>query len=265
MNNQQLAIVDAKYEYTNQLKKILEQPLYILFLQIYNDNKTSEKQKHNVLIQFQRCLKNIPHWNQLKISETTLKITEKCDWFSDLLTAIFICNVKILTSIKMSTEKRKINIEMPKKETFIHTLCCECAQRFYENTDVFSSKIYKNPGRENKDEVLEIINYSIDETIRKLIPLQNILNNYINNEDPEDDEDAEDAEDIEDTEDTEDAEDAEDTQDVVEPDYTENPEEPEDNEVPEYNDTDPESTPDNEQTKNVTIQDKPVLFHDAED
>ena len=65
-------LVEAKNEYTSQLKKIITPRIYEGFKSIYDDIielSTKELQEHNVqtssvIKTFQKMLKEIPLWNQ---------------------------------------------------------------------------------------------------------------------------------------------------------------------------------------------------------
>ena len=176
--NKESVLVDAKLQYTKQLVSVVENPIYEKLLSLYsNYNKES---KESQLISFQRKLKDIPSWNQNQIDEEVKAITKECPWVEDLLAAIFVSNVKILSSVKLGKSKDKIQLKMPKIDQFIHKLFINIAMSLYCNPYVFSSKNYQNI-KNNKFEVLQIISNITEETIRTMHPFENILENFLGN------------------------------------------------------------------------------------
>lgn len=174
-------IVQAKEEYTIQLNNVLLEPTKRYFLNTfeYVSNKQNEDGKPvNVLIELQKNMKEIPQWNQFKINTEMENITNGCAYFSDLLAAVFVSNVKILTSVKLSKNSKKLQIKMPSNDVFIHSVYIKCAEEIYNNPYIF-----KKPKQVLKDELDKIIIGAIDSTIRTKLPLQNILQNYIGNVD----------------------------------------------------------------------------------
>ena len=99
-------LVEAKKEYTNQLQKILTPRLHEGFKSIYEDiiNLISRELEENkpqtssIVKTFQKTLKDIPQWNQEMIKKEYSRIEKlsNCDYFDNLIEAIFITNTKIL-------------------------------------------------------------------------------------------------------------------------------------------------------------------------
>ena len=173
-------LVDAKNEYTKQFINVLYLPVFQKIETLYENQCENTKNKNDILKNFQICLQEIPYWNKLQIDEVTKQILEECEWFTDLLAAIFITNVKILSSIKMKKGKKNINITMPKCEDFIHKLYSNVAESLYYSPDFFSiNKNGKYPLRKTKHDVIYLIKDAIEITIADLLPFQNILQNYL--------------------------------------------------------------------------------------
>ena len=99
-------LVEAKKEYTNQLQQILAPRLYEGLKSIYDDllialsNEMIENnvQSSSAIKTFQRSLKEIPLWNQdmIKNEYNRIEKLSKCDYFENLLEAVFVTNTKIL-------------------------------------------------------------------------------------------------------------------------------------------------------------------------
>ena len=98
----------AKDEYTKQLNSILAPLIMEGIVSIYNDAKQVENE-HDVIYNFQVLLKTVPQWNTHIISTECERIQKVCDWMHDLVTAVFVTNVKILTSVKIVNKQKQFN------------------------------------------------------------------------------------------------------------------------------------------------------------
>ena len=67
-------------------------------------------------------MNKISDWGNQTIESETKRIIENsnCDWIDDLITAVFISRVKILSSISDNSNPDKINLTIPKTSNFIH-------------------------------------------------------------------------------------------------------------------------------------------------
>jgi hypothetical protein len=166
-------IVEAKSEYTKQLVSTIVDHVYNKITSIYEHIYLEESNKKKVLMEFQKKLKDIPNWNSITVESEVRTITNSCSYFSDLLAAVFVSNVKILTSVKIHSSKRKIKIKMPSNESFIHNVYIRVAEEIYNNPYLYSQKNVLT----NKKDVHAIITISVEDVIRYQLPLKNILEN----------------------------------------------------------------------------------------
>jgi len=184
MDEGNLAIlVDAKTEYTNQLVNIISPNIFVGIKNIYNECKKLYTGS-DVLYEFQLHLSEIPKWNQEVINteyETLIKVS-KCDWLEDLLTAVFVSHTRILTSINFNKNKNKINLKIPKVDHFIHLCYIEVARNFWKNPYLFDDTISKFEYQRNRRDAERIIENTINETIRKQLPVKHILKEYLGSE-----------------------------------------------------------------------------------
>jgi hypothetical protein len=187
MNNINI-LVEAKKEYTNQLQKILTPRLYEGFKSIYEDiinilSKELEENKtqgSSLIKTFQKMLKEIPQWNQEVIKTEYLRIEKlsNCDYFDNLIEAVFITNTKILTSVQINDSKSlNIKISVPQPSHFVHKCYIECSKEIYKNPYIFdqSKNLTPKERHNNLREVLHIIDNSINNAIRDLLPIRDIL------------------------------------------------------------------------------------------
>ena len=184
-------LVDAKTEYTKQLTTILVPFIYDGIKSIYDE--TLEYCRLNddksILMRFQEKLSLIPKWNQDLLSEECIRIMDGsgCDWLDELVTAVFLSHTKILTAIKKNNKKpKKINLKIPKIDHFIHKCYIECAREFWRNPYLYSDKCAQYEYQRNVRESQKIISRTIEETIRKLLPVKNILKEYLGEDEDSD-------------------------------------------------------------------------------
>jgi hypothetical protein len=180
-------LVDAKTEYTKQLTNILVPHIFEGINSIYDETTESCKiiNDNATLMRFQEKLSLIPKWNQDMLTTEYERIMKDsgCDWLDELVTAVFLSHTKILTAIKKSGKKqKKINLKIPKIDHFIHKCYIECAREFWRNPYLFSQKCSQAEYHRNIRESQKIICTTIEETIRKLLPVKNILKEYLGEE-----------------------------------------------------------------------------------
>lgn len=183
-------LVDAKQEYTRQLTNILTPQIFDGLKSVYNRSKKDESDL-SVMMRFQKKLEDVPVWNQDIIDDETDRIIERteCDWLSDLITAVFVSNTKILTAVRVnSNAKNNIDLEIPKETKFIHRCYIESAREIYKNPFLFddSKSVTSSDQQRNMRETLTIIKESIEEAVRKLLPVQSILKQYLTSQDDDD-------------------------------------------------------------------------------
>ena len=175
-------LVDAKTEYTKQLINILKGSMYIAINTIFLISKEeSNINKNMVLKKFQENLSKVPSWNQDIINNNHQLILKHsgCDWLDELITAVFVSHTRILTSINTNKNKGKINLKIPKTTHFIHKCYIDVARYFWKNSYLFDDKLSNYEKQKNRREAENIIEISINETIRKEIPLKHILKEYL--------------------------------------------------------------------------------------
>ena len=171
-------LVAARDEYIEQLKCILVPLILQGFNSIYQDALTISGGE-KIIYKFQELLKEIPKWNQTVLQEESKRIKKKCSYIMDIVTAIFVSNVKILASIRLKGKNENIRVKIPTSDIFIHSIYIETAQQIFYDPFLFYHKT--NEVQKNKRNVIEIIRLSVDETIRQMLPFDNILQEYLAN------------------------------------------------------------------------------------
>jgi len=175
---------EAKNEYSSRLINILT-PLIILGIKsIFSeavDLCIENEENDKYLMTFQNFLSRVPKWNATIIKKETTRIVEdsKCPYLEDLLTCVHITQVKILTSIRVSNQQKKIEIDIPKLEDFIHNVYIDFARKLYSNIYLFEKDIMPLNYQKNMREAEIICRECILKVIRDSMPIEQILRSYM--------------------------------------------------------------------------------------
>ena len=186
-------LVDAKREYTNQLIQAIRPFLLSGMLSIYDEAFNvcqQNKETDLTMLTFQELLGEIPKWNNKLVVEESERIVNdsKCDYLDDLLTAVFVCHTKILTTVRVTNKDRKINLKIPCVENFLHQVYIEMAREFWKHPYLLNPlDVSKLEYQQNLKEAENIIHQCLETTIRRLLPVKDILKDYLVEEDTQDD------------------------------------------------------------------------------
>lgn len=169
---------EAKKEYTQQLVNILKNEIYKGINTLY----VSVKDNNNYLEEFQSKLREIPKWNQDIIDQKYQDFISNsgCDWLEELLQAVFISNTAILTTVKSRNPvQNKIDLTIPKCSRFLHKCYIESAREMFKNPYLFMNDLDYKTTQKNMRDALELISISIENSIRNLLPMRDILRQYL--------------------------------------------------------------------------------------
>lgn len=172
-------IVEAKNEYTAQLTNVLKPLVYSGLLSMYESAIQVSESDDMILYHFQKELKNVPKWNNEVIKEETNRVLEECSYFNELITAVFLSNVRILTSVKIGRVNKKFQLVVPTNDSFIHQVYMHVSKSIYDNPYLFSLKKLNGNITNNIHDVFETIEASVLDTIRRMLPIKNILASYV--------------------------------------------------------------------------------------
>ena len=184
MNNYNTQLlVEAKHEYTNQLILLLKLELYNGIKSMYDAayQYCIDTKSKKILKNFQKMLETTPKWsnNKLNIETERIKNVTNCDFLEDLLTAVFVSHVKVLSSIKYKNVAKNLELQIPTLTNFIHKVYIECAREFWKKPFLFDHRLSNIDIQRNIVDSDRVISESIKETIRKLLPVKDILKEYL--------------------------------------------------------------------------------------
>ena len=133
---------DSKNEWSIRLMNILSGHIIDGFRSIFNEaieicEKNDEPEKY--LMTFQNYLSRIPNWNQTIIDNecNRIKHSSKCDYLEDLITCVHVIQLKILSCVRTNNQNKKIDIDIPNFNHFLHTLYINIARKLYSNIYLF--------------------------------------------------------------------------------------------------------------------------------
>lgn len=140
---------------------------------------TDEMNKY--LMTFQNLLSRIPKWNSNIIEDERKRIVERsgCNYLEDLITCVHIIQLKVLTCIRVGNKQKKIDIDIPKLDPFVHKVYINTARRVYSNVYLFEKNINPLQVQKNARELEMIIQEAILTTIRESIPTEAIIRAYM--------------------------------------------------------------------------------------
>jgi hypothetical protein len=133
------------------------------------------------LMTFQNFLSRVPKWNATIIEQETQRIVDRsgCGYLADLVTCVHIIQLKSLTCMRVGSKQKKVDIDIPQLNDFIHKVYVHCARKLYTNVYLFERGIPPLTTQKNMRETEIIIKECILDSIRESIPLEMILKTYM--------------------------------------------------------------------------------------
>ena len=133
------------------------------------------------LLTFQNLISRVPKWNSSIIETERKRICEKsgCNYLEDLVTCVHIIQLKILTAMRVGQKQKKIDINIPKLDDFIHKCYINAARKIYKNVYLFETVVHPLQVQKNHRELEIIIQEAILNTLRESIPVDAILKAYM--------------------------------------------------------------------------------------
>ena len=162
-------LVTAREEYLSQLMDILIGFCKPVLKKMFHNSQKNAFFGYKYR-EFQEALREIQGWNDVVVNDKVKDLCGQCPYFSELLKAIFVINVKIMSCVKFNPKGKGIKIEIPQLNLFVHKLFIEIGRKFYYEPTLIT---------EPDTEIDDVIESSITELLRKQIPIQQILQEYL--------------------------------------------------------------------------------------
>ena len=171
---------EARNEYLKQLSTWIV-PYMIQFYRNLWTVASREGGQRRAMVVFQEKCAEVPKWNQDLIDENVGKLLDncRCDYLEELMAAVFIAHTKVLIAVRVSSKHKKLQITLPKLDHFIHRIFSECARSFWKAPYLFLDDEKPIEMQKNLLQAEALCNESIASAVRSLLPIKNILNEYL--------------------------------------------------------------------------------------
>jgi hypothetical protein len=133
------------------------------------------------LMTFQNLITRIPKWNATIIETERKRIIEKscCNYLEELVTCVHIIQLKLLTAMRVGQKQKKIDINIPKLDDFIHKAYINVARKIYKNVYLFEISAVPLQVQKHNRELEIIVQECILNAVRESIPIEGILRAYM--------------------------------------------------------------------------------------
>jgi hypothetical protein len=133
------------------------------------------------LMTFQNFITRIPKWNPNIIESERRRIVDKsgCGYLEDLVTCVHIIQLKLLSAIRVGQKQKKIDITIPKLDDFVHKIYINVARKIYKNVYLFELNVPPLQTQKHHRELEIIVQECILNTVRDSIPVEAILQAYM--------------------------------------------------------------------------------------
>ena len=102
-----------------------------------------------------------------------------CGYLEDLITCVHIIQLKSLTCMRVGQKQKKIDIDVPSLDDFIHKVYINVARKVYTNVYLFEKNIMPLQIQKHNRELELIVKESVMNTIRDNVPVDTILRAYM--------------------------------------------------------------------------------------
>ena len=146
-------------------------------VKLCKDNREMDK----YLMTFQNLITRIPKWNGAIIETEKKRIIERsgCSYLEELVTCVHIIQLKLLTAMRVGQKQKKIDINIPKLEDFIHKAYINVARKVYKNVYLFEINVPPLQIQKHNRELEIIVQECILNAVRESIPIEHILKAYM--------------------------------------------------------------------------------------
>lgn len=168
-------LVTARQEYQKQLCNVMTPHMIVAFQEIFEEAERISKGKQ-VLKNYQNLLKDVKNWNSNIVKQHVDTICNSCSWYNNLLAAVFVSAVKILSSVKLSNDRKQLKIKIPSNETFVQGCYENAARNIYKEPHIYTESMNEY---ERDEALIKRFNECIMLTIDNMMPVQEILKTNI--------------------------------------------------------------------------------------
>jgi hypothetical protein len=178
------SLQESRNEWCARLVHILTPLIIQGFRSIFKEaNKlcVENEEGDKYLMTFQNFLSRVPKWNASIVETETKRIVDnsKCGYLEDLITCVHIIQLKSLTCMRVGNSHKKVDLNIPQLNEFVHKVYINVARKLYTNVYLFEQNIMPLNIQRNNRELELITKECILGTIRDNIPVEEILKVYM--------------------------------------------------------------------------------------
>lgn len=166
---------ESERRFTKKLCDAMIPVMIEAFWEIWLEAK-KESQGKNTTRVFQELLRGVKTWNSSISLKNTEAIVKNQPLFPNLLAAVFVIHVKILSAIRTDKKSKKISIKLPANDVFVQRCYEACAKDLYENPYIITEN---NSEQDRNEDLNRRFHKNICIIIEDLVPTAEILNTYL--------------------------------------------------------------------------------------
>lgn len=179
-----VSLGDSKNEWCARLVNTLTPCVIEGLKSIFEESWTlcvENNEENKYLMTFQTFLSRIPKWNSEIINKERKRIEETsgCSYLEDLITCVHVIQLKALTCVRVGQKQKKVDIDIPSVDVFIHRVYENVARKLYTSVYLFEKDILPLQIQRHNRELESIIKECVLNTVRDTMPVEDILRAYI--------------------------------------------------------------------------------------
>lgn len=177
-------LYESRNEFTARLVNLLTPHVIDGFRSIFDEawklcSDNEEESKY--LMTFQNFLSRVPKWNPSIIEQECERIKERssCGYIGDLIACVHVVQLKSLTCMRVGMKNKKVNVDVPKENDFIHRVYINAARKLYSNVYLYERNIHSLQMQRNRRDIEVIVQECIMNAMRDTIPIEKLLKSYM--------------------------------------------------------------------------------------
>lgn len=176
------SLSESKNEWCSRLVNVLTphliQGLKSIFKEAWDLCKDN---RDKYLMTFQTFLSRVPKWNTTIVENERKRIVEAsgCNYLEELITCVHVIHLKALTCVRVGQKQKKVDIDIPPLDVFLHKVYANIARRVYANIYLFEVNIAPLQVQKHNWVLETIVKECLLNTVRDNVPVESILRAYM--------------------------------------------------------------------------------------
>lgn len=178
------SLSESKNEWCARLVNIFTPAIISGLKSIFNEALTlciDNEEDDKYLMTFQTFLSRVPKWNSTIIETERKRICEVsgCGYLEELITCVHIIQLKALSCVRVGQKQKKIDVNIPSVDDFVHKVYINVARKLYTNIYLFEKNIAPLQIQKHNRELEIIIKECVMNTMRDTMPVESLLRAYM--------------------------------------------------------------------------------------